>query len=301
MRTNCQKRIKKNLYRTFFLTLMLCGLLTVLPFTSSFAAQVTLAWDYSFPDDISGYKVYYGMVSGDYSSVMIIDNSTKTYCVIDDLEAGETYYFAVTSYNDLEESEYSIEISYDVPVELADSDGDGLTDDVDPCPLDPDDDLDGDGICADADNCPDLYNADQTDEDGDGIGDACDENIDDWDNDGDTLADNMDNCPSVSNPGQEDTDGDGIGDVCDADTVYGTVSGEFPADVTIGIYAVNCGGDVLLETATTNSEGYYAFGNLANGWFSVKPVGSDDAFMPEVDHLNIPQADIRSYDFTAVQ
>ena len=34
-------------------------------------------------------------------------------------------------------------------------------------------DSDDDGVCDDQDNCPDIYNPDQTDSNGDGIGDAC--------------------------------------------------------------------------------------------------------------------------------
>ena len=47
------------------------------------------------------------------------------------------------------------------------------------------------------DNCPGTPNADQTDTDGDLVGDACD------------------NCPTARNTNQYDTDRDGIGDACD--------------------------------------------------------------------------------------
>ena len=63
-----------------------------------------------------------------------------------------------------------------------DADRDGMGDACDPCPLDADvtctsriaDDRDGDGIANDLDVCPDEPDRAQADADGDGIGDACD-------------------------------------------------------------------------------------------------------------------------------
>ena len=135
-----------------------------------------------------------------------------------------------------------------------DDDNDGIPDIHDNCPLVPNHDqvdtdrdgvgdacscdIDSDGVpnnnmidmqgnkCptpAVVDNCPFIPNADQTDTDGDLIGDACDCDIDD-----DGVPNNSkskdcsfiekpDNCPYVKNPDQADTDGDGIGDLCDCD------------------------------------------------------------------------------------
>ncbi|MFH1374667.1 MAG: thrombospondin type 3 repeat-containing protein [bacterium] len=81
-------------------------------------------------------------------------------------------------------------------------------------------DSDGDGVNDDVDNCPLVFNPGQEDADGDTIGNACD-TCTDTDGDGygnpgyaaNTCPD--DNCPTIVNPGQEDADGDGIGDVCD--------------------------------------------------------------------------------------
>jgi hypothetical protein len=67
-----------------------------------------------------------------------------------------------------------------------------------PC-LDLGGDADGDGVCQDNDNCPLNPNSDQADSDEDSFGDACD------------------NCPVYPNFDQADLDGDGIGDLCDDD------------------------------------------------------------------------------------
>lgn len=62
-----------------------------------------------------------------------------------------------------------------------------------------DEDIDNDGVYNDSDNCKYVHNPRQEDNDRDNYGDACD------------------NCIRTPNPDQRDTDGDGEGDVCDND------------------------------------------------------------------------------------
>jgi hypothetical protein len=89
-----------------------------------------------------------------------------------------------------------------------DLDGDGTNDACD-------DDRDGDGIANASDNCPSAANADQSDSNGNGVGDACESAAAPGDTDGDGIADASDNCPTTANAEQLDSDGDGAGDACD--------------------------------------------------------------------------------------
>jgi len=66
----------------------------------------------------------------------------------------------------------------------------------------------GDGVGDACDNCPNTFNPDQADSDSNGIGNVC------QDTDGDGVFDNVDNCLTTSNPDQADSDGNGIGDAC---------------------------------------------------------------------------------------
>lgn len=93
-----------------------------------------------------------------------------------------------------------------------DSDGDQVCDDLDIClGNDATGDDDFDSVCDGNDNCATVINSDQSDADGDGVGDACD------DGDGDGVLDVNDNCPLDGNPDQGDSDWDSEGDVCDTD------------------------------------------------------------------------------------
>jgi len=83
----------------------------------------------------------------------------------------------------------------------ADANGNGVGDACD--------NRDGDGYIDTQDNCPNDRN-DQTNTDGDSLGDACDPDID-----GDAIGNVSDNCRYVKNPGQENGDGDLFGDACD--------------------------------------------------------------------------------------
>ena len=118
-----------------------------------------------------------------------------------------------------------------------DDDNDGVLDVNDAFPLNANEsaDSDGDGVGDNLDNCRFDANADQANNDGDDEGDVCD--VDD-DNDGvldvndafpfddtrsivdtdlDGVGDDLDNCPVDANADQANNDGDDEGDVCDVD------------------------------------------------------------------------------------
>jgi hypothetical protein len=92
--------------------------------TNAMGASVTLAWDRNSEPNVSGYKVYYGPGNRRYPFVLDARNSNAQ--VINDLQDGVTYYFAVTAYDlDGQESSFSAEIPYTVPQRAISAVGDG--------------------------------------------------------------------------------------------------------------------------------------------------------------------------------
>ena len=176
-------------------------------------------------------------------------------------------------------------------------------------------DSDGDGVDDDADNCPNVCNGNQLDADEDGIGDVCDpdpgcggcgnglicETVCDpgTDTDTDGIPDFADNCIDIPNPDQEDEDNNGIGDACDTNTVFGTISGNIPAGVIVGIWSLDCGLTAPIAEITIDENGYYEYGALdTNGRYLLTVIPSGYSFVPRGYWLDIPQEPIQSYDFS---
>jgi fibronectin type III domain protein len=77
------------------------------------AGEVTLAWDPP-STEYSGFILSYGSSSGSYSDNQDVGN--KTTHTVTNLDAGQTYFFAVKAYNtNNEESSYSNQASATVP------------------------------------------------------------------------------------------------------------------------------------------------------------------------------------------
>ena len=161
----------------------------------------------TFPDNSEGnigVNLCASNITGTAESLVCTDNNN----IVDFADGTEPIVLEVSAPNirsvSLESSSGDIFIDNVEfrPAPVTDSDQDGIPDDQDACPLDPDNDADGDGVCGDIDVCP--GGDDLVDLDNDGLPDDCDICPFDADNDadGDGVCGNDD----------DDDDGDGIPD-----------------------------------------------------------------------------------------
>lgn len=81
--------------------LLFCG--------AAIAADVTLAWDASESEGVTGYKIHVGTQSGTYDRTEDV-GLVLTYTVMD-LAYGKRFFFAATAYDATQESAYSNEVS----------------------------------------------------------------------------------------------------------------------------------------------------------------------------------------------
>jgi fibronectin type 3 domain-containing protein len=73
---------------------------------SAFAGSVTLAWDASPSPGVTGYNIYYGTVSGQYTHI-VEGIGLDLGVLVPGLRFGGVYYFVVTAFD-----QYGIESDY---------------------------------------------------------------------------------------------------------------------------------------------------------------------------------------------
>jgi hypothetical protein len=77
------------------------------------SAEIGITWEPNKEQDLSGYKLYYGTASREYSYVETFDNATSHSVSFGDNATGRTYYAALKAYDTSgNESAFSDEVSF---------------------------------------------------------------------------------------------------------------------------------------------------------------------------------------------
>ena len=85
--------------------------------------------------------------------------------------------------------------------------------------------------------------------------------------------------------------------VLSQNTIYGTISGDVQAGILVNVYVLSCGVPQPFAELTTDAQGNYATGNIANGRYLVSPEDSGYNFAPIGSWVDISQTVIQAYDF----
>jgi hypothetical protein len=81
---------------------------------------VTVGWDANQEANVTGYNVYYGVLSRTYTNIAFVSGIANTTCTISNLLGNVMYYLAVTATNNIGlESDYSNEVTYLTPTNRA--------------------------------------------------------------------------------------------------------------------------------------------------------------------------------------
>jgi hypothetical protein len=90
-----------------------------------FLSSLIISWLPNVEQDLAGYRIYYGTLSGVYSDTL--DVGVNTSYTIADLDSSQIYYFAVTAYDfSGNESSFSTEVNYAwTQIKVGDFNGDG--------------------------------------------------------------------------------------------------------------------------------------------------------------------------------
>jgi PKD repeat protein len=97
-------------FRAALISILVCASIFLFV-PKGYTAQATLEWEPVIHPNLAGYKIHQGNSSLNYDFPIDVGNWTS--CTIGDLLEGETYYFAVTAYDNYgNESDYSNEVSY---------------------------------------------------------------------------------------------------------------------------------------------------------------------------------------------
>jgi hypothetical protein len=79
------------------------------------AGALKASWNANTEPDLAGYKIYYGLSSGNYTIAINVGNVTQY--TVNQLTEGLVYYFVVTAYDTAgNESAYSQEVSAQIAV-----------------------------------------------------------------------------------------------------------------------------------------------------------------------------------------
>jgi hypothetical protein len=79
--------------------------------------------------------------------------------------------------------------------------------------------------------------------------------------------------------------------------IQGKITGDVQAGITVNVYVLTCGAPQPFAALTTDAQGDYATGNIANGRYLVVPESTVYSFAPEGSWVDIPQAESHPYDF----